>query len=182
MKQELRRLHARVRVKPCLHDSVGQDIGKSEESHALMVRHPTSNQFGGMAPGPILGRSEIGSLVKAIDADPSILVHAPEILQCRCREHVQSEKRGIRGNDQRIHLTVEYRQLRDAECMILIIALCVSLCIGTLRNSPWNALRSGEFLMREYRGVMRAVQKSTGITSHPQCRHQILEHSPSPRN
>src|SRR5438128_11628716 len=123
-----------------------------------MVRHPASNQFGIVTPAPTLGRSEIGCLVKAIDTEPSILVHTPQVLQCRCREHVQSQERGIRGNDQRIHVTVEYRQLWDAECVISIIAVCVSLCIGTLRNSPWNALGSGEFLMRDDRGDVRAVE------------------------
>src|SRR6266496_2588895 len=147
-----------------------------------MVRHPASNQFGVVKPAPTLGRSEVGCLVKAIDAEPSILVHAPQVLQCRCREHVQSKKRGIRGNDQRIQVTVEYRQLRDTERMISVIAIRVSLCIGTLRNSPWNALGSSEFLMRECGGMMRAVEESTWITSHPQCRHQILEHSSSPGN
>ena len=69
MQKQFRRLHPPVGVKPALHHAVMQEIGESDQTHALVVGHPATHQFMAMAPGAASGsRAVIGGLVKPVRA------------------------------------------------------------------------------------------------------------------
>src|SRR6185437_14082332 len=73
------------------------------------------------------------------------------------------------------------RQLWDTKRVILVSASLITHGVRRFGDSPRNSSRDRVFPLHLHGGMARAVEQGAGVGTHPDRRHQVLEHRSGPR-
>jgi len=87
VQQQFDGAHLRVLIEPLLHDAVIEQIQQAHHAHALVVSHPFAHCFRLVPATP-----EIDGFIESIRTGPSLIRHAPQVVNRGRRIDAQREK------------------------------------------------------------------------------------------
>ena len=103
-------------VEPTLNDVILRQICQREQTHALVMGHPGTDQLWFGALGVV------GCFVEAVGSHPAHRGHAAEVGDCRLAEYWQGEKAGVGGDDRTVLGSVFEGQFWNAPGLITVSA------------------------------------------------------------
>ncbi len=187
LQEQLRRLDARIGVEALHHAVAGQRVGDGRQGHPLVVREVRPHQSPSEAEP---GRSRLGLLRvtgRVVDG-LEVAVRSEEPLARQAAQVLGRgggvDERGERGRVGRDHQLVAQAPLqaqpRDAERLVLVVAVVIDEVVGALGDPPGHAALGRVVPLPAHRHPATLVEQRVGVAAHQQQRHEVLEERGAP--